>query len=293
MRGSRQEMDEYTSWDLAAQLERFQELRELLRAFGLPYVTAPSEAEAQCAALSALELVDGVISDDSDTLVFGASQVFRAVFGADGGTVQMYKGGEGRDEVGFSREQLICLAMLLGCDYTVGVHGVGIVNAAEIVQVYRDFDGLGRLRKWAERRLQEKTAADAGTCVDDREKEEDGELREFKEKHAKIRATWAFPDNFPSVEVWNAFASPQVDLSDEPFSWGAIDEARVVQVVHKATGVAEEKLHEILRPVLMEYARTDAQRKITDYFGFQLGAVAELRSARLKRALHSAAGRVE
>ena len=26
------------------------------------------------------------------------------------------------------QDQLIVLAMLLGCDYTLGVHGVGIVN---------------------------------------------------------------------------------------------------------------------------------------------------------------------
>lgn len=42
---------------------------------GLPYVDAPAEAEAQCAVLTQLGLCEAVISDDSDAMVFGASEV--------------------------------------------------------------------------------------------------------------------------------------------------------------------------------------------------------------------------
>lgn len=34
------------------------------------------------------------------------------------------------------REDLVALAYLLGSDYTEGIHGVGIVNAVEIVQAF-------------------------------------------------------------------------------------------------------------------------------------------------------------
>ena len=47
--------------------------------FGLPYIIAPQEAEAQCAWLDAEGLVDGVVTDDNDVFLFGATRVYRCV----------------------------------------------------------------------------------------------------------------------------------------------------------------------------------------------------------------------
>lgn len=50
--------------------------------FGVPYIIAPQEAEAQCAWLDANGLVDGVVTDDNDAFLFGARRVYRwAVWG--------------------------------------------------------------------------------------------------------------------------------------------------------------------------------------------------------------------
>ena len=57
----------------------YDETRELLRLFGVPFVISPAEAEAQCAQLNVCGLVDGVITDDSDTFLFGAEHVYAAV----------------------------------------------------------------------------------------------------------------------------------------------------------------------------------------------------------------------
>ena len=54
------------------------EVIHLLQLFGIPYVEAPSEAEAQCAALEQLGLVDGCITEDSDVFVFGGKKVCRS-----------------------------------------------------------------------------------------------------------------------------------------------------------------------------------------------------------------------
>lgn len=37
----------------------------------------------------------------------------------------------------------------VGCDYTIGVHGVGIVNALEVVKVFNTFESLVEFREWA------------------------------------------------------------------------------------------------------------------------------------------------
>lgn len=56
------------------------ECQELLTLFGLPYITAPAEAEAQCAWLEAAGLVDGVVTDDNDAFLFGAQHIYRHMF---------------------------------------------------------------------------------------------------------------------------------------------------------------------------------------------------------------------
>ena len=48
--------------------------------FGLPWIVAPAEAEAQCAFLDAHGLSDGTITDDSDIWVFGGQRVFKNFF---------------------------------------------------------------------------------------------------------------------------------------------------------------------------------------------------------------------
>ena len=60
--------------------DMYRQVQELLTLFGVPYVIAPQEAEAQCAWMNAEGLVDAVVTDDSDAFLFGAKHVYRNVF---------------------------------------------------------------------------------------------------------------------------------------------------------------------------------------------------------------------
>lgn len=52
-------------------------LKELLRYFRIPHHEAPGEAEAECARLEQLGVVDAVFSQDSDSLMFGSRFLIR------------------------------------------------------------------------------------------------------------------------------------------------------------------------------------------------------------------------
>lgn len=119
----------------------------MLRLFGIPYITAPMEAEAQCAELVALGLVAGVITDDSDVFLFGGSRVFKNMFNQSK-TVECFLLSDLDRELGLDRGTLVRLAHLLGSDYTEGLPGVGPVMAMELLREFPGDDGLFRFREW-------------------------------------------------------------------------------------------------------------------------------------------------
>ena len=119
----------------------------MLRLFGIPYITAPMEAEAQCAELLSLGLVDGIITDDSDVFLFGGMRILRNMFNQSK-TVECFLLSDLERELSLDREKLVRLAYLLGSDYTEGISGVGPVVAMELLTEFPGPDGLHRFREW-------------------------------------------------------------------------------------------------------------------------------------------------
>ena len=57
--------------------QMYADCQELLQMFGIPWVVAPSEAEAQCAFFDLVGMTDGSVTDDSDVWLFGGQTVFK------------------------------------------------------------------------------------------------------------------------------------------------------------------------------------------------------------------------
>lgn len=95
------------------------ECMELLRLFGVPYVTAPMEAEAQCAYLNAINLTDGTITDDSDIWLFGGQTVYKNFFDQNKHVLE-FKSENIERLFHLDRHKLIQLSFLVGSDYTEG-----------------------------------------------------------------------------------------------------------------------------------------------------------------------------
>lgn len=119
----------------------------MLRLFGIPYITAPMEAEAQCAELVSLGLVDGIITDDSDVFLFGGLRVFKNMFNQSK-TVECFLLADLARELGLDRDKLVRLAYLLGSDYVEGLPGVGPVVAMELLAEFPGEDGLYKFKDW-------------------------------------------------------------------------------------------------------------------------------------------------
>ncbi|KAF8057456.1 PIN domain-like protein [Lyophyllum atratum] len=101
-------------------------VQELVSAFGFYTHQAPGEAEAELAKLNSLGMIDAILTDDSDTLVFwrlpGSSDFDRIlVYTAD--SIQH------SDGVRLSRGGLLLFALLAGGDYDPGIGGCGCMTA--------------------------------------------------------------------------------------------------------------------------------------------------------------------
>ncbi|KAK8148407.1 DNA repair protein rad2 [Beauveria asiatica] len=239
------------------------ECQSLLRLFGIPYITAPMEAEAQCAELVRLGMVDGIVTDDSDTFLFGGTRVYKNMFNSNK-FVECYLGNELEKDLSLSRQQLIALAHLLGSDYTEGLPGVGPVTAVEIISEFPGKDGLARFREWWDE-----------VQVQSRPKAADADSP-FRKKFRRSQAAKLFlPPGFPNAAVDDAYLHPQVDDSAEPFQWGVPDVEGLRRFLMATIGWTKERTDEVLVPVIRDMNRRGVegtQSNITRFFGGGVGA---------------------
>ncbi|KAI3964354.1 hypothetical protein MKX01_024971 [Papaver californicum] len=122
------------------------EAKVLGMALGIPSLDSLEEAESQCALLNSESLCDGCFSSDSDIFLFGAKTVYRDMCLSDGGHVVCYEMLDIQQKLGYGRNSLITLAILLGSDYSHGVRGFGPETACKIVKAVGDDIILQQIR---------------------------------------------------------------------------------------------------------------------------------------------------
>ncbi|CAL8315854.1 unnamed protein product [Lota lota] len=128
------------------------ECAEMLDCLGVPWVTAAGEAEAMCAYLDSQSLVDGCITNDGDAFLYGAKTVYRNFnMNTKDPLVDCYCTSRVQSELHLSRENLVGLAILLGCDYIPkGIPGVGKEHALKLMRTLKGQTLLQRFRQWRE-----------------------------------------------------------------------------------------------------------------------------------------------
>jgi len=233
--------------------EMIADTQTLLQLFGIPFVVAPGEAEAQCATLETLGLVEGVITDDSDVFLFGAQNVYRHFFESKR-YCERYRSDEIQNKLGIDRRKLIHMALLLGSDYTEGVKGVGIVNATEIINAFPGEHGLEQLCRWVysdEADLQPSLPSYPDPCSDDERAALDGAYRlaAFKYAHRNVKRNWALSTTFPNREVIEAYWHPNVDESRADPTWQRPDWDAIRNFCASKIGWTQEQIQQQVTPV--------------------------------------------
>lgn len=213
----------------------------LLRLFGIPYMTAPMEAEAQCAVLVELGLVDGVITDDSDVFLFGSPRVFKNMFNQSK-TVECFFATDLVRDLGLDRDKLIRLAYLLGSDYVDGVPGVGPVMAMELLEEFPGDEGLHKFKEWwLKVQTGKDKAEDTNTafrkrfvsisaaipayhskCHPEEKVQDTSHCRRVAKSYRCASSSLCCSDSLMLLQR-DAYYHPTVDDSDEQFKWGLPD----------------------------------------------------------------------
>ncbi len=141
--------------------EMIKESKDLLEAFGIPCIQAPSEAEAQASYMVKKGDFYAVATQDSDVLMFQCPKLVRNL--SIGGKKK--KAGKlayesiqpeiidlskNLNHLGIDHDQLIVLCMLVGTDYNIGgIKGIGPKKALDLVKKHkRDFGLLFSEARW-------------------------------------------------------------------------------------------------------------------------------------------------
>ncbi len=206
--------------------------KRLIRLFGLPVLDAPGEAEAECALLQRHGIVDAVLSEDVDTIMFGCTKTLRSWSSESKSNtapthVSLYDTAAVANH-GLDRQGMVLVALMSGGDYLPdGLPGCGVKVACEAANAgfgtslcslkASDTDSI---RAWRAELRHELTTNESG---------------HFRTKHKSLH----IPDDFPNMEVLRYYTHPVVSPQNN------LDTIR--QKVQRDTNVDIESLREFTR----------------------------------------------
>ncbi|MBI2659321.1 flap endonuclease-1 [Candidatus Woesearchaeota archaeon] len=215
--------------------EMIEEAKKLVAAFGLPVISAPSEAEAQASFIVKNHDAFAIATNDADALLFEAPKIIRNLNMAgkkkrkDKLSYEIINPDiidlkDNLHHLGISQEQLIALAMLIGTDYNSGgIKGIGPKTALKLVKNYgANLDALFNEAKW-------------------------DDFFDF---------TWE--------EVFNLIKNMPVD-NDYKLKWTGVDEEKIRKLLVDGHDFSEERVKNQIEGLVKEKSKK-SQKGLNDFF---------------------------
>jgi flap endonuclease-1 len=142
--GNVEEQDKQSKRLVRAGHKENQDCQRLLELMGVPVIVAPCEAEAQASALCKEGLFYATATEDMDALTFQTPVLVRKMTFANQSKsmVQTMNYQKAMEGLGITHDQFVDLCILLGCDYTDTIKGVGPKTALRLIREHKSIEGI-------------------------------------------------------------------------------------------------------------------------------------------------------
>lgn len=230
--GTAEDVEKFSRRTVRVTREHNAECQKLLKLMGIPFLIAPTEAEAQCAVLARAGKVYAAASEDMDTLCFDAPILLRHLTFSEQRKepIQEVHLGKVLEGLNMDRKQVsdtitirsiladgranlslkfVDLCILLGCDYLDPIPKIGPNTALKLIREH------GSLEK----------------------------VVDFIQNDKKSKYT--LPEDWPYKDARDLFFEPDVRSADDPlcnFKWEKPDVDGLVQFLVNEKGFSEDRV---------------------------------------------------
>ncbi|KAG6663072.1 flap endonuclease 1 isoform X1 [Carya illinoinensis] len=212
--GNKEDIEKFSKRTVKVTKQHNEDCKRLLRLMGVPVIEAPSEAEAQCAALCKSGKVYAVASEDMDSLTFGAPRFLRHLMDPSSRKVPVmeFEVAKTLEELNLTMDQFIDLCILSGCDYCDSIRGIGGQTALKLIRQH-------------------------------------GSIENILENINKER--FHIPDDWPYQEARQLFKEPVVYTDEEQLEikWTAPDEEGLITFLVNENGFNSERVTKAIEKI--------------------------------------------
>lgn len=231
--GTAEDIEKFSRRTVRVTREHNADCQRLLKLMGIPYIVAPTEAEAQCAVLARAGKVYAAASEDMDTLCFNTPILLRHLTFSEQRKmpIQEVHVDKVLEGLGMEREQVrflqvetvgclltlchllqfIDLCILLGCDYLDPIPKVGPSTALKLI---RDHGTLEKVVNWMK-------------------------------TDPKAKERYTVPEDWPFEDARDLFFNPDVRKADDPlcdFKWEKPDMDGLIKYLVGEKGFNEDRV---------------------------------------------------
>ncbi|NWR47966.1 FEN1 endonuclease, partial [Regulus satrapa] len=227
--GEEENVEKYSKRLVKVTPQHTQECKKLLALMGIPYVEAPGEAEASCAALAKAGKVYAAATEDMDCLTFGSPVLMRHLTASETKKLPIQEFHLSRilQDLQLSREQFVDLCILLGCDYCASIRGIGPKRAVELIREHKSIERI---------------------------------VQQLDTKK------YPLPENWPHREAQKLFLEPDViDPDAVELRWSEPDEEQLVRFMCGEKQFNEERVRNGVRR-LSKSRQGSTQGRLDDFF---------------------------